>query len=74
MVYCLTKDKDMDKDSLMKMDPYMLISILNMKLRDEFNNLEDLLKTYDLQGKDLLEKLLKVGYVYSKDNNQFIEE
>ncbi|WP_032121054.1 DUF4250 domain-containing protein [Clostridium amazonitimonense] len=64
----------MDKDSLMKMDPYMLISILNMKLRDEFNNLEDLLKTYDLQGKDLLEKLLKVGYVYSKDNNQFIEE
>ncbi|MBU5592869.1 DUF4250 domain-containing protein [Clostridium sp. MSJ-4] len=64
----------MDKDSLIKMDPYMLISILNMKLRDEFNNLEDLLKTYDLQGEDLLAKLLKVGYVYSKDNNQFIEE
>ena len=29
----------MDRETLMKMDPNMLLSIVNMKLRDQFNSL-----------------------------------
>ncbi|EQB89389.1 hypothetical protein M918_20450 [Clostridium sp. BL8] len=45
----------MDKDSLLNMDSYMSLSIVNMKLRDEFSSLEDLASYYNIEI-EVLEK------------------
>ena len=45
-------------DNFETMDPIMLMSIVNMKLRDEFNgDLDELAKTYSID-RDALEKKL----------------
>ena len=54
------------------MDPNILLSLVNMKLRDQFLDLDDLCSYYDIARKDLEETLGKVGYKYSEDNRQFI--
>lgn len=59
---------------LNKKDPYMLLSVVNMKLRDEASSLEELCKTYDKNQEELKAQLLAIGYVYSSVNNQFIAE
>lgn len=53
-------------------DPYLLLSIVNMKLRDEANSFEDLCKTYDQDEKSIIEKLESVGYTYDQKVNQFV--
>ncbi len=57
---------------LNKKDPYMLLSIVNMKLRDEAVNLEELCKTYNKDEEELKMQLLAIGYVYEPEHNQFI--
>jgi hypothetical protein len=52
-------------------DPYILLSSINMKLRDEFSNLESLCKYYNVQEKELTETLKTVGYSYDPQTNQF---
>ncbi|SUY47855.1 Uncharacterised protein [Clostridium putrefaciens] len=64
----------MDKEMIKNMDPNMLLSILNMKLRDEFNILEDLIKSYDLDRDELINKLSKSGYIYNIKINQFTQK
>ena len=55
-------------------DPYLLLSLVNTKLRDEAPSLEELCKSYDVDPAFIKERLAKVGYTYSKDNNQFVTE
>lgn len=62
----------MDKEQIKVMDPYMLFSILNMKLRDEFNSLEALCEDFNIEKEIIEERLKSIGYVYSKESNQFI--
>lgn len=64
----------MDKEMIKNMEPNMLLSILNMKLRDEFNILEDLIKSYDLDRDELINKLSKSGYIYNIKINQFTQK
>lgn len=59
---------------LNKKDPYMLLSIANMKLRDEAHDLEELCRTYDKDRAELEAQLLAIGYKYDKEHNQFISE
>lgn len=59
---------------LNKKDPYMLLSIVNMKLRDEAVNLEELCKTYNKDIEELKSQLLSIGYVYEPEHNQFITQ
>lgn len=61
----------MDRDSLMKMDPNILLSIVNMKLRDNFNSLEDFCEDIGIKEIELCEKLESTGCSYSKESNQF---
>ena len=44
------------------MDPLMLMSIVNMKLRDECPTLEDLARRYDISMSGLQERLAQAGY------------
>lgn len=59
---------------LNKKDPYMLLSIVNMKLRDEASSLEELCRTYEKDRSELEAQLLTIGYKYQPDHNQFIAE
>lgn len=52
-------------------DPIMLMSILNMKLRDEYGNLSLLCEDLGYDEDALREKLAAAGYVYSEQANQF---
>ena len=52
-------------------DINMLLSMLNMKLRDEFSSLSSLTSYYNVDKEDLLEKMKANGYEYVEDSNQF---
>lgn len=52
-------------------DPMMLLSYINMKLRDEYDDLDALCDGLDVSKDEIVTKLGAVGYRYNKDNNQF---
>ncbi len=52
-------------------DPIMLLSTVNMKLRDHHKTLDDLCKSHNISRKDLETKLAKVDYFYDSKHNQF---
>jgi hypothetical protein len=62
----------MDREKLLSMDSYILLSIVNMKLRDEFHSLEDLCRNYDLKMEELENKLKDIEYTFNNETNQFV--
>lgn len=52
-------------------DPFMLLSIINLKLRDFYDSLESLCDDLNINKSELVEKLSKIGYSYNKLENQF---
>ncbi|MBK5142507.1 DUF4250 domain-containing protein [Budviciaceae bacterium BWR-B9] len=61
----------MQRRNFLAMEPHLLFSIINMKLRDEFESLDDLARSYDIDQEALIKKLLDAGYQYQPSNNQF---
>lgn len=61
----------MDKEVLLKMDPNILVSMVNMKLRDFYSNLDNYCDDMDISREIIEEKLGKAGYKYNGDINQF---
>ena len=57
-----------------KTDINILLSIVNMKLRDEFDDLYDLCSYYDIKKEELEKRLETHDYVYSALNKQFIKK
>lgn len=55
---------------LLKMDRNMFLSIVNMKLRDEFGDIEDLCSFYEINKEDLFEKLKELNLYYEREINQ----
>lgn len=53
-------------------DPVMLLSFLNLKLRDFYSCLDDLCQDLDLEREELEEKLAVAGYHYDAGKNQFL--
>ena len=53
-------------------DPIMLLSVVNLKLRDYFKNLDALCEDLDVDKTDLCAKLRAVGYEYDAQRNRFI--
>ncbi|MDE5773226.1 MAG: DUF4250 domain-containing protein [Muribaculaceae bacterium] len=53
-------------------DPYMLLSVVNMKLRDEYPTLSDLCLSLGIDEDELKQKLSEAGYSYNPDTNSFI--
>ncbi len=52
-------------------DPYLLLSIINTKLRDEADTLEELCKIYNTDQEALTFRLEAIGYRYNAETNQF---
>ena len=49
----------------------MLLSFVNMKLRDEFSDLDELCGALDVGREDLERRLKALGYAYNEKTNQF---
>ena len=52
-------------------DPFMLMSFLNTKLRDFYENLDMLCEDLSLDKKELCEKMSAIGYEYDEKLNKF---
>ena len=61
----------MDREVLLKMDSHILVSIVNMKLRDFYSNLDSYCEDMDISRHMIEEKLESAGYKYHSDLNQF---
>ena len=61
----------MDKETLMKMDPNILVSMVNMKLRDYYSSLDHYCDDIGIERKYIENKLANIGYRYCSDINQF---
>lgn len=53
------------------MDPNILYSIVNTKLRNDFDDLEDLAKSLELERRMLEQRLAGAGFHYDPARNQF---
>lgn len=52
-------------------DPYILLSYINMKLRDEYVNLDELCASLDIKRTSLEKRLSDAGFEYVPSVNQF---
>ena len=53
-------------------DPVMLLSFVNMKLRDKYSSLDAMCEDLDISSTEIVEKLAKIDYHYDVEKNQFI--
>lgn len=60
----------MNNDSLPQ-DPAMLLSFVNMKLRDEYPSLDAMCDDMDLDKSALTVTLAAAGFEYSEEGNKF---
>lgn len=52
-------------------DPFMLMSFINMKLRDYYPSLDALCNDMDVSKDDIVKKLGEAGFEYSPEANKF---
>ncbi len=52
-------------------DPVMLLSFVNMKLRDYYRDLDDCCEALQIDRAQLVEQLAAIGYSYDGEANQF---
>ena len=52
--------------------PAMLMSIINMKLRDYYGSLDELCDDMNIDKDELCGTLAAAGFEYSKENNRFL--
>ena len=52
-------------------DPVLLLSVVNMKLRDYYPSLDALCDDMMVNREELEKKLSEIGYVYDREKNTF---
>lgn len=53
-------------------DPVMLLSFINLKLRDFYKNLDTCCEDLDLDREEVVQKLEGIGYRYDEGQNRFV--
>lgn len=53
-------------------DPFILLSVVNTKLRDQYSSLDKLCDDLDESKEQLVRALAGIGYAYSPEQNQFV--
>ena len=53
-------------------EPVMLLSFVNMKLRDQYASLDDLCDDLNVLSVELEETLGEIGYFYNAKENRFV--
>lgn len=52
-------------------DPVMLLSFINLKLRDVYSNLDSLCDDLSVSKEEIIQKLSLIDYEYDVETNQF---
>lgn len=52
-------------------DPFILLSVINTKLRDFYKNLDLLCDDLDENKDEIIKKLNSAGFFYNEDTNRF---
>ena len=53
-------------------DPAMLLSFINLKLRDFYSSLDDLCEDLSASKEEIISKLSSIDYEYDEESNQFV--
>lgn len=53
-------------------DPVMLLSFLNLKLRDFYKSDEEMYEDLEIDREETEAKLAAIGYFYDKEKNSFV--
>ena len=53
-------------------DPILLLSVVNMKLRDFYKDLDTFCQEMSVNRQELIEKLADIDYEYDENTNQFV--
>ncbi|MBQ4560145.1 MAG: DUF4250 domain-containing protein [Tyzzerella sp.] len=53
-------------------DPILLLSVVNMKLRDFYKDLDTLCQEMSVDKSKLIDKLADIDYEYDAKTNQFV--
>ena len=53
-------------------DPVMLLSFVNLKLRDFYSSLDDMCDDLDVDKAQIIEKLAAIDYHYNAEQNKFV--
>lgn len=53
-------------------DPVMLLSYVNLKLRDYYSNFDSMCEDMDISREEIEEKLASIDYHYDGERNQFV--
>ena len=53
-------------------DPVMLLSFINLKLRDFYGSLKHLCDDMDVKEQEITDKLAAIDYHYDEERNQFV--
>lgn len=53
-------------------DPYMLLSFMNLKLRDFYGSLDAFCEDMDADKEEIVSKLAGIDYHYNSEKNQFV--
>ena len=53
-------------------DPAMLLSFVNLKLRDFYGSLQALCEDLDVEEQEIVDKLASINYRYDEERNQFV--
>jgi hypothetical protein len=61
----------MKRSDVQRMDVHLLYSIVNMKLRNDYADLDDLARGLDIDRAELEARLGAAGYLYSAELRQF---
>lgn len=56
----------------MPKDPVILLSYVNLKLRDIYSSLDSMCEDLELDKDELVQKLAVIDYAYDAAQNQFI--
>lgn len=53
-------------------DPAMLLSFINLKLRDFYESLDELCDDLDVDRQEITERLAGIDYHYDEEKNRFV--
>ena len=53
-------------------NPFVLLSYINTKLRDNYSSLDDLVDDLDLNKEEIINTLKSINYEYDSNLNKFI--
>ena len=53
-------------------DPVMLLSFVNLKLRDFYKDLDSMCEDLDVDKETIVQKLSAIDYNYDKEQNKFV--